>query len=169
MAGISRDKNGTRRIQFYAPDGRQKAIYLGKCSQKLAEAIKVRVEAILAAAAANQPVDAETAKWVSGLDAPMANKLAAVGLIPKRQDMTLRGLLKVFDDRNDVKPATKVIWERPRQNLIDFFGENRNIREITPAQAEDFHQYLISLGLASWTIHKRLQFCRMFFRTAIRQ
>jgi len=169
MAGISRDKNGTRRIQFYAPDGRQKAIYLGKCSQKLAEAIKVRVEAILAAAAANQPLDAETARWVSGLDTPMADKLAAVGLIPKREDMTLGGLLKIFDDRNDVKPATKVVWENPRRNLIEFFGENKNIREITTAQAEDFHQYLISLGLAAWTIHKRLQFCRMFFRTAIRR
>ena len=169
MACILKDKNGTRRIQFYDSDRKRKQIRLGKCPQKLAEAIKVKIEALIIAMAANQPADAETAKWASGLDTAMASKLAGVGLVPKRQNATLGGLLKVFDDRNDVKPATKVIWERPRQNLIDFFGESKNIREITPAQAEDFHQYLVGLGLASWTIHKRLQFCRMFFRTAIRR
>ena len=169
MASIIKDKNGTRRIQFYDTEGKRKQIRLGKCPQKLAEGIKFKVEALITALAANQPVDAETARWVSGVDVTIANKLAGVGLVPKRENATLSGLLKVFDGRNDVKPATKVIWEQPRRNLIEFFGENKNLREITPAHAEDFHQYLIGQGLASWTIHKRLQFCRMFFRTAIRR
>ena len=119
--------------------------------------------------AANQPVDAETAKWVSGLETAMANKLAGVGLAPKRRNATLGELLKVFYDRNDVKPSTKVVWEQPRRNLIEFFGESKSIHQITPALAEDFHQYLVGQGLAAWTVHKRLQFCRMLFRAAIRR
>ena len=86
MACILKDKNGTRRIQFYDSDGKRKQIRLGKCPQKLAEAIKVKVEALITAMAANQPVDAETAKWVSGLETAMANKLAGVGLAPKRRE-----------------------------------------------------------------------------------
>lgn len=169
MAGISRDKNGTRRILFYAPDGKQKAIYLGKCSQKLAEAIKLRVETLLTALAANQPPDAETAKWVSGLDTVMANKLAAVGLTAKRENATLGALLKLFDARNDVKPGTKTVWGQAQNNLRKFFGEDKKLHEVTVANAEDFHQWLIGQGLASWTIHKRLQFARMAFRKAVRR
>ena len=169
MAGIFRDNNGTRRIHFHAPDGKRKTIRLGKCSQKVAEAVKVKIEALVTAIAANQPADAETAKWVSGLDAAMANKLAAVGLTARREDGTLGGLLKVFDRRNDVKPATKIVWGQARRNLIEFFGEDAILRNITSGQAEDFHQHLVGLGLAYWTVHKRLQFCRMFFRTAIRR
>lgn len=164
MACILKDKNGTRRIQFYDSDRKRKQIRLGKCPQKLAEAIKVKVEAPITAMAANQPVDAETAKWVSGLETAMANKLAGVGLAPKRRNATLGELLKVFYDRNDVKPSTKVVWEQPRRNLIEFFGESKSIHQITPALAEDFHQYLVGQGLAAWTVHKRLQFCRMLFR-----
>ena len=169
MACILKDKNGTRRIQFYDSDRKRKQIRLGKCPQKLAEAIKVKVEALITAMAANQPVDAETAKWVSGLETAMANKLAGVGLAPKRRNATLGELLKVFYDRNDVKPSTKVVWEQPRRNLIEFFGESKSIHQITPALAEDFHQYLVGQGLAAWTVHKRLQFCRMLFRAAIRR
>jgi integrase len=95
--------------------------------------------------------------------------LAAVGLTGKRQDETLGGLLQVFDNRNDVKPATKLSWGQARRNLFEFFSENTPLRGVTPATAEDFHQYLVGLGLASWTIHKRLQVCRTFFRTAIRR
>ena len=169
MACILKDKNGTRRIQFYDCDGKRKQIRLGKCPQKLAEAIKVKVEALITAMAANQPVDAETAKWVSSLNPTMSKKLAGVGLASQRHNTTLGCLLKVFDGRNDVKSGTKVVWGQRRRNLIEFFGENRKLHQITTALAEDFHQYLIGKGLASWTIHKRLQFLRMAFRMAIRR
>ena len=48
MATIARDKNGTRRILFVAPDGRRPTIRLGKVSQRTAEAVRFRVEQLLA-------------------------------------------------------------------------------------------------------------------------
>ena len=89
MATISKHKNGTRRIQFCSPNGSRQTIYLGKCPQKVAESIKVKVEALIAAAVANQAVDPETAKWLSNIEVKLANKLAAVGLTGQRQDETL--------------------------------------------------------------------------------
>ncbi len=46
------------------------------------------------------------------------------------------------------------------------FGDDRELATITEANAEDFELYLIGEGLASTTVHKRLQFARMFFRAA---
>ena len=47
MASIAKDKNGTRRILFVAPDGRRLTIRLGKVSQRAAESVKYRVEQLL--------------------------------------------------------------------------------------------------------------------------
>jgi hypothetical protein len=44
MACISLEKNGHRRIQFVAPDGKRPTIRLGKVSKRAAEAVKFRVE-----------------------------------------------------------------------------------------------------------------------------
>jgi hypothetical protein len=46
MASISRDANGRRCIQFLAADGVRKGIRLGKVSQRIAEEIKVKIEAL---------------------------------------------------------------------------------------------------------------------------
>ncbi len=85
MASIAREKNGTRRILFVAPDGKRKTIRLGKVPQRTAEAVKFRVEHLLAAKLTGHAVDADTARWVAELEPAMADKLAAVGLTEPRQ------------------------------------------------------------------------------------
>ena len=49
MASIVRDPNGRKRILFVAPDEKRKTIRLGKVSQRAAEAIKAKVEHLVAA------------------------------------------------------------------------------------------------------------------------
>jgi hypothetical protein len=61
MACIGRDLGGRRRILFVAPDGKRRTIRLGKVPQKTAEAVKVKVEALVAAAITRQALDNETA------------------------------------------------------------------------------------------------------------
>src|SRR5438876_372101 len=53
MASISRDPNGRRRILFVDRDGGRKAIRLGKVPQRLADEIKIKVEALKAAVRAD--------------------------------------------------------------------------------------------------------------------
>ena len=77
MASIARDKNGTRRILFVAPEGARKTIRLGKCSQRTAEGIKFRVEQLLESLRFKRPMEADLAEWVIGLDLDFAKKLAA--------------------------------------------------------------------------------------------
>ena len=49
MAIISKDDGGKRRILFVGPDKKRRTIRLGKVSQRAAEAVKFRIEQLLAA------------------------------------------------------------------------------------------------------------------------
>lgn len=82
MASISKDEAGKVRILLIGADRRRRAVHLGKVTSRLAAGVKLRVEALVAAAAARVPVDSETAAWVGGIGDELAAKLAAVGLIP---------------------------------------------------------------------------------------
>ena len=64
MASVSRDAGGKRRILFVAPDGKRKAIRLGKVSQRTAEQVKFRIEQLLEAKLTGYAVDADTAQWI---------------------------------------------------------------------------------------------------------
>src|SRR5687767_10017633 len=102
MASIARDKNGTRRILFVAPDGKRPTIRLGKVSQRTAEGIKYRVEQLLEALHYKHPVEGELAQWVTDLETDLAKKLARAGLIASpeaKPAATLAAFLKDFTTR----------------------------------------------------------------------
>jgi integrase len=170
MASIARDKNGTRRILFVAPDGKRPTIRLGKVSQRTAAGIKYRVEQLLESLNFNRPMEADLVQWVRDLEPWLAKKFAAVGLIPNPEaepTATLSAFLKNFTTRRiDVKQSTKEVWSQVVRNLLEHFGADRGLASITEADAEDFKMFLVASKLARTTVSKRLQFARMFFRAA---
>jgi integrase len=169
MASIGKDKGGYRRILFVAPDGKRKTIRLGKCPQRTAESVKTKVEALVSALLSGQSPDDETSRWVANLDAVMADKLAAVGLIAKHSRATIGELAKVFiASHPGAKPATYVTWARVEADLADHFGADKSLRSIGRAEAEGFRQYYFNKGLAATTIMKRLQKVRQHFAYAVR-
>jgi integrase len=177
MASISREPNGRRTIQFVGPDHKRKSIRLGKVNQKAAEAIKAKVEALLAFALARSSWDEETAKWVGEISNDLSQKLAAVGLIPARDEQKCEGQAEVslgtFIDmyanaRTDVKQGTRLTYQTSAARLIDFFGADRLMHLITPGEADDWLIYLRS-EYAGPTIAKTVKHARQFFRSAIRK
>ena len=110
MASIGRDKNGRRRILFNAPDGKRKTIRLGKLPLRAVEAIKVKVEHLVAAELSGCGWDSQTANWVAELPNTLADKLARVGLIPKREQAPVYKLGTFLDSyiasRANLKPNT---------------------------------------------------------------
>ena len=173
MASISRQPNGRRTIQFIAPDGKRRSVRLGKVTQRIAETVKLRVELLVAAKLAGHAIDDETARWLAGLDATMTDKLAAVGLVPKREPAsitTIAGFLAEYvSRRTDVKPATKEVWRQTERNLKECYGASRDLRTIDETLAEDFKIFLLKEKLAPTTIAKRLQFAKQFFRAAVKR
>lgn len=173
MASISRDKNGTRRILFVAPDGKRPTIRLGKVSQRTAEGIKYRVEQLLEALNYRHPVEGELAQWVADLDERIAKKLAAVGLIanPEAKTMaTLGPFLQAWlaARKGDYKPASLIAWGQVIDALTGFLGADCPLVDVTPAKGEAFRQSMLAADLRATTIHKRLQHARMFFAHAKR-
>lgn len=172
MASISRESNGRRTIQSVGADKKRRSIRLGKVSQRAAEAVQAKVEHLVVASITGGAVDADTAAWVASLDSMLADKLAAVGLLAKREagKQTLLGdfLDSYIASRVDVKPATLIVWGQAKASLIKHFGANRDMASIYAGHADAFKLFLVGQGLASTTISKRLQFARQFFRRAVR-
>ena len=68
-----------------------------------------------------------------------------------------------------MEPSIKLVWCHTKRNLLQLFGDKRDISTITPGDADQFKQWLIGQEYASTTIHKRLQFTRTFFHAMLRR
>lgn len=172
MASIGKDPNGRKRVLFVAEDGSRKTIRLGKTSVKQAEAFKVKLEALIAGRLTSN-IDQETARWVADLPDNMHAKLVAAGLVSPRA-ATVRFTLGPFLDeyigsRQDVKPNTVLVYGRTCKHLVDFFGADKVLQEITEGDADDWRLYLVSQGLAPNTVNRTCGIARQFFRAAVRR
>ena len=115
---------------------KRKSIRLGAIPKRTAEAIKLRVEALLNAKITNTTVDRDTAAWLAGIGADLADKLAGSGLLEERDSSTLGDFTASYiRGRTDLKPQTRTNLAIGRQRLIDYFGEDRPLRAITAGDA----------------------------------
>jgi len=170
MASISKQKNGRRTVQFVAADGKRKSIRLGKVSQNDALTVKLKIEKLVAATITKHGLDAETARWVKGLETGLAEKLANAGLIEPPDASTLQAFINAYiESRTDVKPSTATKYRNARKNLIDFFGAEKRLRDVTEADAGDFRRYLASLEYSENTIRLRCRGAKQFFRSAVKR
>lgn len=175
MASISHDKKtGRRIIQFTGPDGKRRSIRLGKASRRYANMVKPKVEDLVYARITGHAPNDETSRWLANLDEGMLNKLAAVDLIEINSNQQGQIRLKHFLDeyinrRTDVKKSTRTVLSHTRRNLIEYFGLDKAIRDITPGDADEWANYLRESGLAENTVRRRCGIAKQFFRVAIRK
>jgi len=178
MASICRDPNGRRRVLFVAGDGSRKAVRLGRCSQKQAEAFRIKLEALVKGR--YTAIDEETVRWVAGLPDDVHRKLVAVGLVeprvaaPPAPDPEPEVLLGEFidgylRDRTDLKPNSQKVYGHTRRDLVTFFGADKPLEAITEYDAEQWQRYLGQQRLALATIRKRTMNAQTFFGVAIKQ
>ena len=119
MASIGNDANGHHRILFVAPDGKRKTVRLGKCSVKIAEAIKHRIENLLSSLISNREPSREDAIWLEGIGADLRGKLEAVGLIEPLEPLVI-DLTSLDEHVADFiqrvganrKPGTVAVWKQ---------------------------------------------------------
>jgi len=65
------------------------------------------------------------------------------------------------------KPATVSVWKQVVANLKEFMPAGIRVDEITVGHAKEFHEKLKAKGMATTTIHKRIQFARQFMHDAV--
>jgi len=168
MASVGNDANGRKRILFLDPrDGKRKTLRLGKCDRRTAQVIAVHLEALLAARVRGLPLPPDTAAFVREVQGELREKLIRLDLLDAPRCILLGEFLRDYIlSRPDVKPATLTVWQQPRRNLLEFFGEGKPLRDITAGEAEQFKAWLSTQGLAPTTLAKRLTFARTFFHAA---
>jgi hypothetical protein len=67
MASISKDDGEQRRIQFVGPDKKRHTVRLGKVSQRAAEAVRFRIEQLLAAKLTGHAIETDTVRWLADI------------------------------------------------------------------------------------------------------
>ena len=172
MASISTDKQGNRRILFLDANNHRRTIYLGRIPMRATEAIKRRVEELAAAHLTQHPLTHDTAEWLAELNDTLAEKLAAVGLIPKRERRQGDTVAAFIDNyiigRTDVKPLTLRNLRAAEREIVKFFGKQKRLIDVTPGDADEFRRKLLET-LGDNTVRRICGRARQFFRAAIRK
>jgi hypothetical protein len=174
MASISTDKSRKRRILYFDENRKRRVFYIGKVSDRNAEGVQRPVESMLAARILGNAIDRDDARWLS--ESPtIREKLERLDLIPSgkiqidRRCMSMEEFLDEYIERHVAsrKPATVAVWKQVVANLKEFMPEGIRINQITAGHAKEFHEKLKARGMATTTIHKRIQFARQFMHDAV--
>ncbi len=174
MATIVTYDGGLRRIEFVPGKGlRRRIVRLGAVSKKVAELWQAKIEALLSDKHLTRPHDAEVAQWLAGLDETMLAKLRKVGLadgVGMAQATLATFLDNYIAGRGDTKPATKTVYGHTRRCLVEFFGADKPMSNITAGDADAFRVRLATVEkLADNTVRRRMGIAKQFFRAAIRR
>jgi hypothetical protein len=174
------------RILFVDPaDGRRRTLRLGRVNKEQTATVKGMVERLVKSKATGTP-DAVAAAWLAGLADAGYAKLVKVGLAEPRPGQTpepeprpaaagepevcigdfLDGYLA---DRDDLKPNSQLVYGHTRRTLIEFFGREKPLKNITEYDAEQWQRYLMRQGLSKATVRKRTANAKVFFRVAVKQ
>jgi integrase len=167
MSSIVTSSSGLRRIEVIV-GGKRYKLRLGRMPVRNVEAFRVRVDA-LAEARALRRRDAEAEKWCDAMDVRLRHKLISIGLLPRRDDETLAGLIERFyNSRDHIKSSTRAADRQATDSLLEFFGDNTLIQTITAIEAEEWRQKMVKSGLAEATIAKRIIKARAVFARAVK-
>ena len=178
MASLSRDGNKNWRILFMAGDGTRKVVRLSGANQSQAEKFRDRLESVVTATIIGQ-IDDDIARWLAGLPDEMHKRLASVGLVKARERSaaTLGKFLADYFAGLSVKGGTSIAYGHARRCLLEYFGAERPLKEIEPADADKWKQWLkeqkvgrkpCERNLSAATVARRVGTARMFFGRALR-
>ncbi|TVQ63030.1 MAG: hypothetical protein EA378_03065 [Phycisphaerales bacterium] len=171
MASITTRPGGSRFISFVAPGGERRHITLGQVQKRYAEAVKVRVEDLASAAIHGHPPTDDTARWVKSIDERLYEKLAAVALLPNREDDTLGGAITAYIEarEDELKPESLRKLRQTEAKLLAFFDAGTPLRKLTGADAAAWRKSLKDLGLSEAAIKTHCGNAKSLLADAVRR
>jgi integrase len=169
MASIV-NNNGLRHIEVFCPDGQRRRLSLGRVNRRNAESVKVYIENIVGAIRTGAQLDHDTAGWLMQVDDKFHKRLVRMGLAETRKTTNAQ-LAKFCDDFIAAKPVktnTRENLQQVRRWLVDYFGETRNLRNVTAADAEKWRDFLRT-KIGENTLRRHIGRARQFWTHAIRR
>jgi integrase len=161
VASITKLKNGTRIIQFVL--GRKRpTIRMGCEPMDYVEEVRLRVEHLAASVLTGKPPSSATTEWLKDCSPDLLKRLARAGLVQKFAEEVPRELGAFIDHyiagRTDVKPRTRTNYKQARRLLVEYFGDERRLDTITPAEGAEWRRWMLrekKLGKNSIRAHAR--------------
>jgi integrase len=145
MANIV-NRNGHRGIQFVSPAGKRVEVRLGQVNQKQAEAFCTKIESVLADLRQGRPHDAEVSDWLGKLSPKLIARMEQAGLVRgmSQRFVTLGEFLTRFMSEREgrVKSNTHIFYTHTCRCLLQHFGRDRVLRDISAEDAGRFRTYL---------------------------
>ena len=170
MASISNDVGGVRRILFFDENGVRRTLRLGRCNRRHAETVRSHVEHIVSSKTLRAAVPPETASWLAELDDTFIDRLANVGLVPRRESATLGPWVeKYIAGRTDLKPASLVKLRQTQSLLLSQFDSDTPLRNINFDQAADWRQATLAKGLSEATVRLHCRNVKAIFNAAVKR
>jgi len=175
MASITKTDGGNKRLKFTDAMGVRRYIRLGKMSMRLAREVKTKVEDIVAANIAGHTPSPQTLHWIEeqrSNKSTLIERLADLGLIHREYRPSVPDTLEAFlvdyiAGRTDTKPSTHKVYARVKRLLLDYFENNRKLKDITINEAKKWRRYLLQRGLAEATVRRSSGMARQFFKEAL--
>ena len=175
MASVTKDKNGFR-IAWRDGDKRRRRIRVSGVSKRQAESIALRVQALAGVKISGDAVDSATAAWVGSLGDDLHGKLAEHGLVERRRNSQLQAFVDRFIkmESADVSERTVLNWQATRDKLMEFLGNDCNLRSIGEEEAVAWHAWLgqqktkSGTPFAKATISGHVKRAKRFFNAAAR-
>jgi integrase len=115
----------------------------------------------------NERLAPDTVAWLNSIAVWLHDKLAGAGLIEDRQKFELDAYIKSYvDSRKDLKERTLIKFKATRRYLVEHFGGDTKIHEITSGHGNEFREWLSARGLKENTIRKHIQIASQIFKRA---
>jgi integrase len=137
-----------------------------------AESFRRGLDDLLKSRLANESPQAATAAWVARLPERIHSRLVALGLAQpreRRESPTLAEWVdRYIEGRTDAKPNTIRNMKQAAKALVEHFGRDRLLSDVTAADADAFRAVLKTQGLAEATVRRRCKRARQFLTAAIK-
>jgi len=186
MATARQLDNGRSEILVYCSDGKRRTIRLGLVDPAEADVAAVRIQELAERQRDGESLSKRTLHWLDGQADKVRERLHKAGLaeLPKakrqrgsKKHPTLRLLIDRFRKSTaDRKDSTQLVYDKVITNLLDHFGANTRIDQITTQDAKEWRAWLKTErnrreedreDMAESTVSRRTGIARQIFQTAI--
>ena len=162
------------------PDGKRRRLRLGRVTAREAEDIRLHVRHLAACRKTGSPLLPTTAEWLGSVPDTLRAWLVLCGLAaerapepmpePKPAGPTLKPFLDAYlTSRVDIKPSTQIALRQAVGYLVEHFGADKPIADITAGDADEWRLFLVGKGLAEATIRRRSGAAKQFFKVGVRK
>ena len=142
-------------------------------SEKGAKKFGDNVDALVRAKATGTDPREDVLVWARDLEDALLDKLADFGVIAHRQRLAgdkLGAFLDSYITTRAKKASTATAWGHTRRCLVDYFGADKPLAEITEGDADEWRLWLADHEkLADNTVRRRCGIAKQFFRAATKK